>query len=162
MPHSLFLTPAYLHYEQHLRYQTKPAFLFLHIRLFSPKIIIREKAAYHVSLEAGSKAIPPLIFFKVSCVIADTMKGNVEALVNNAGVYSGKESLDMNIIDVNIKGVVLGTSLGLERMAKHGGIIVALGSTASLLASTASPLYTASKHAVLGMIRAHDENSYKK
>ena len=68
----------------------------------------------------------------------------------------------MNIIDVNIKGVVLGTSLGLERMAKQGGIIVQLGSTASLLASTASPLYTASKHAVLGMIRAHNENSYKK
>ena len=83
MPHSLFLTPAYLHYQQHLRYQTKPAFLFLHIRLFSPKIIIREKAAYHVSLEAGSKAIPPLILFKVSCVVADTMKGNIEALASN-------------------------------------------------------------------------------
>ena len=83
MPHSLFLTPAYLHYQQHLRYQTKPAFLFLHIRLFSPKIIIREKAAYHVSLEAGSKAIPPLIYFKVSCVVADTMKGNIEAMASS-------------------------------------------------------------------------------
>ena len=86
MPHCLFLTPAYLHYQQHLRYQTKPAFLFLHIRLFSPKIIIREKAAYHVSvsLEAGSEAIPPpLIYFKVSCVVADIMKGNIEALASN-------------------------------------------------------------------------------
>jgi len=89
-------------------------------------------------------------------------QGSVEALVNNAGVYGVKESLDMNIIDVNIKGTVLGTELGLQRMAKHGGVIVQLGSTASLVASSASPLYTASKHAVLGMIRAHDENSYKR
>ena len=89
-------------------------------------------------------------------------QGSVEALVNNAGVYGVKESLDMNIIDVNIKGTVLGTELGLQRMAKHGGVIVQLGSTASLVASSASPLYTASKHAVLGLIRAHDENSYKR
>ena len=53
MPHCLFLTPAYLHYQQHLRYQTKPAFLFLHIRLFFAKNYNPRKS--RISCEFGSR-----------------------------------------------------------------------------------------------------------
>ena len=85
--------------------------------------------------------------------------GRVEALINNAGLYGGKDNLDTDILAVNLTGLALGSRLALARMSVEaggcGGAVVQLASVASLVATSASPLYAASKAGVLGLVRSH-------
>ncbi len=81
--------------------------------------------------------------------------GKLDILVNNAGIWRGGrvedttvEDWDM-ILDVNAKGVFLGTKLAIPEMRKAGGgSIINISSTAGLVGSTRSSAYTASKGAV--------------
>jgi len=93
-----------------------------------------------------------LVWTRAETFFSDT--GGVEALVNNAGVYlSGDQDWKRNVVDVNITGVMHGTELALEKMKT--GVIVQVGSVASMVRSTAHGLYTSSKHAVYGLVRQH-------
>jgi len=58
------------------------------------------------------------------------------------------------IFDVNFTGVVYNIKLAMYHMLREGGRIVVIGSTGSYFAIPNMPLYAASKHAVLGLIRA--------
>ncbi len=82
--------------------------------------------------------------------------GPIAALVNNAGVVSmlKLEDIDVNegarVMDINAKGVFLGTKAAIPEMRKAGGgSIVNISSTAGLVGSLdGSPSYTATKGAV--------------
>ena len=82
--------------------------------------------------------------------------GKLDVLVNNAGIFrrggvEGTTEEDWDtIMDVNAKGVFLGTKLAIPEMRKAGGgSIVNISSTAGLIGdSISSAAYTASKGAV--------------
>ena len=81
--------------------------------------------------------------------------GGLDILVNNAGIWrrghvteTSSEQWD-DIMDVNAKGVFLGTKAAIPEMRKAGGgSIVNISSTAGLVGSKTSAAYSASKGAV--------------
>jgi NAD(P)-dependent dehydrogenase (short-subunit alcohol dehydrogenase family) len=87
--------------------------------------------------------------------------GGLDFVVNNAGVQLEKpldettnEEYDW-IFDVNVRGVFWGCKHAVERMrGSGGGTIVNTASALSLISDPFLPVYTASKHAVLGLTRS--------
>jgi len=86
--------------------------------------------------------------------------GQVQVLMNNAGVYS-KNNWKL-MLDVNLGGLAIGTMLAMERMGVsrggQGGLIFQTASIASLLSGSLSSaeeeMYTATKWATLGWTRS--------
>lgn len=85
--------------------------------------------------------------------------GKIDGLVNNAGICdlegeSPDDSLYNTVFDTNVRGV---WNMGMEvlvRMKDQGkGSVVNIGSVSSMCGVPRIPLYTASKHAVLGFTR---------
>lgn len=82
--------------------------------------------------------------------------GRVDVLVNNAGIYVPNIPFEEMPLDlwrkhfaVNSDGVFLGCKHGILRMKAHGGAIVNLGSTMSIVANPMGSAYCGSKAAVL-------------
>ena len=81
--------------------------------------------------------------------------GHIDILVNNAGIFEGgtvedttSESWD-RVLDINAKGVFLGTKAAIPELKKNGGgSIVNISSVAGLVGNHISSAYTASKGAV--------------
>lgn len=88
--------------------------------------------------------------------------GKVDVLVNNAGIDGALGRLDEQSI-TNIEQVyqvnVLGTTLVMREALRHmrprgTGVIVNVASIAGHVGFAGSPVYTASKHAILGLTKA--------
>jgi NAD(P)-dependent dehydrogenase (short-subunit alcohol dehydrogenase family) len=87
--------------------------------------------------------------------------GGLDTLINNAGVQLEKaldetsnEEYDW-VFDVNVRGVFWGCKHAVTRMRESGGgAIVNTASALSLVSDPLLPVYTASKHAVLGLTRS--------
>ncbi|KAJ6008248.1 hypothetical protein N7540_012224 [Penicillium herquei] len=59
------------------------------------------------------------------------------------------------IFDVNLNSVIFGLKLGIHYMKRNGGgNIVVIGSAVSYVSQPFNTFYTASKHAVLGLVRS--------
>lgn len=87
--------------------------------------------------------------------------GRVDAALLNAGI-EGKvgpiedytaEMFD-NVMAVNVRGVWLGLKYVMKAMAATGGSIVITSSTSGIRATPHMSAYTASKHAVIGLMRS--------
>lgn len=85
--------------------------------------------------------------------------GKVEALCNNAGIFS--KTAWQRVVDINLCGLVTGTMLAIERMGASrggpGGLIVQTASMASFLAgfdTIEESMYTCTKQGVLGLVRS--------
>lgn len=81
--------------------------------------------------------------------------GKLDVLVNNAGIYRTNRVEDTSseewdqIMDINVKGVFLGTKHAIPEMRKAGGgSIINISSVAGLVGSLDSSAYNASKGAV--------------
>ena len=94
-------------------------------------------------------------------------------MINNAGIYDSKTnygshniSTDYKVIETNLMGTILGTTLALEKMSLErggpGGLVVQISSTAALTSTGASSLYQASKYGVLGYVRSHGPQAEKR
>ncbi|XP_029303938.1 15-hydroxyprostaglandin dehydrogenase [NAD(+)]-like isoform X2 [Cottoperca gobio] len=82
--------------------------------------------------------------------------GGIDILCNNAGILNEAEW--EKTISINLVGVIRGTYLALEHMSKlsggRGGVIVNTASMAGLNPLPSCPVYTATKHGVVGFTRA--------
>jgi NAD(P)-dependent dehydrogenase (short-subunit alcohol dehydrogenase family) len=88
--------------------------------------------------------------------------GRIHAAVNNAGIEgrfgpvheATSEDFD-HIIGVNLRGIWLGLKYQIPHMLEHhGGAIVNTASSAGVTGIANVALYTASKHAVVGLTKA--------
>ena len=89
------------------------------------------------------------------------LEGEFDSAFLNAGIGIGypdaadlPESEYRRIVGANVDGVVLGTRELARRLMPDGGSIVATASLAGLTAMPFDPAYTATKHAVIGWVRA--------
>jgi NAD(P)-dependent dehydrogenase (short-subunit alcohol dehydrogenase family) len=88
--------------------------------------------------------------------------GRVDLVHLNAGIGTGcgvNEDFELELyrraIGVNLDGVVFGVHAALPALeAAGGGAIVATASLAGLTGMPHDPIYTANKHAVVGLVRA--------
>lgn len=86
--------------------------------------------------------------------------GRLDVVVANAGVvppWSDTDELDLEQLDavfaVNVRGVAATLKHGVSALKEHGGSIVVMASLNAWRAHRSQPVYTASKHAVLGLLR---------
>lgn len=89
-------------------------------------------------------------------------EGSLDVIHLNAGVTTGEGDI-RNLTDaqyerimrVNVDGVVFGARAAARAMAgSGGGSIVATASVAGLIGFSHDPIYTLTKHAVVGLVRA--------
>jgi NAD(P)-dependent dehydrogenase (short-subunit alcohol dehydrogenase family) len=87
--------------------------------------------------------------------------GRLDVVVANAGIvppWSDTDELDLDQLDavfaVNVRGVAATLKHGVAALKERGGAIVVMASLNAWRAHPSQPIYTASKHAVLGLLRA--------
>jgi NAD(P)-dependent dehydrogenase (short-subunit alcohol dehydrogenase family) len=87
--------------------------------------------------------------------------GKVDVALLNAGIEGTMTSIvdypaEMfdKVIAVNVRGVWLGLKYVMRAMESTGGSIVITSSTSGIRATTGLSAYTASKHAVIGLMRS--------
>jgi NAD(P)-dependent dehydrogenase (short-subunit alcohol dehydrogenase family) len=92
--------------------------------------------------------------------IRDT-HGRVDVVVANAGLvppWRTTDALDLEewdrVFAVNVRGVATTFKHAVPAMKESGGSMIAMGSINSFAAHPQQALYTATKHAVLGLVRA--------
>ncbi|KAK1788555.1 hypothetical protein P4O66_016975 [Electrophorus voltai] len=87
--------------------------------------------------------------------------GRVDVFCNNAGILNEKDW--EKTVSINLSGVVRGTYLAMDHMKKQnggqGGVIINVASMAGLGPLPGAPIYTATKHGVVGFSRALAETS---
>lgn len=123
------------------------------------------KTAAELSERGGECSFVPLDVTDAgqwSAAIAATLErhGELSVLVNNAGVFVGRDIESSSIEDwqrlcsVNLTGVFLGTKLALDALREsakrqpEGSVIVNLASIAGLVGSQLDPLYSMTKGGV--------------
>ena len=90
--------------------------------------------------------------------------GGLDVFVGNAGLFDRFRNLsDLNgdeisaafdeVFGVNVKGYLLGARAALPELARSGGAIVFTVSVAGFFTGGGGPIYTASKHAIVGLVR---------
>ncbi len=112
----------------------------------------------------GGKAKPYLLdvtnSLNVEKMIQDTVNefGRIDYMFNNAGISVSGEIKNMNleqwrqILDVNLMGVIYGSTIAYEIMRKQGfGHIINTASIAGLSPIPMATAYTTTKHAVVGL-----------
>lgn len=89
------------------------------------------------------------------------LSGEFDAAFLNAGIVTGESDVAAltdeqyrRALRANIDGVVFGTRELAARLMPNGGSIVATASLAGLVAAPLDPIYAATKHAVVGFVRA--------
>lgn len=86
--------------------------------------------------------------------------GRLDVVVANAGIvpaWSGTDDLDLDALDrtlaVNVRGVAATLKHAARALGPDGGSIVVMASLNAWHAAPSQAAYTASKHAVLGLVR---------
>jgi NAD(P)-dependent dehydrogenase (short-subunit alcohol dehydrogenase family) len=99
---------------------------------------------------------------EVAQAVHDTVEhfGRLDVVVANAGVvppWSDTDELDLDQLDevfsINVRGVAATLKHGVAALKERGGAIVVMASLNAWRAHPSQPIYTASKHAVLGLLR---------
>ncbi|XP_046576280.1 15-hydroxyprostaglandin dehydrogenase [NAD(+)]-like [Haliotis rubra] len=91
--------------------------------------------------------------------------GQVDVMINNAGILSKKIDIDKMLM-VNLGGTIRGSNLAIKHMRKdevgEGGVVVNVSSIAGLEPIFTVPAYTATKTGVVGFTRSWAANPYLK
>lgn len=90
--------------------------------------------------------------------------GKIDIFVGNAGIYDGNigitdipldriEDAFNEVMSVNVKGNLLGAKVVIPELLKTEGCMILTASHASFYSAGGGPIYTASKHAIAGLIK---------
>lgn len=90
--------------------------------------------------------------------------GKLDTFISNAGVWDFAKSLvEMEVetlspafdelFSVNVKGALLGAKAALPHLVETRGCLIATISNAGFYTGGGGPIYTASKHALVGLVR---------
>lgn len=127
---------------------------------------VDETGARAVAAEVGGLALPGDLSqpdgMAMAIDIAEDSFGRLNIVLLNAGITSGQSgvhNLDIEgyrrLMGVNVDHVVFGLTGAVPALHRAGGgNIVVTASLAGLTAMPEDPLYTATKHAVVGYVRA--------
>ncbi|XP_059152452.1 15-hydroxyprostaglandin dehydrogenase [NAD(+)]-like [Physella acuta] len=89
-------------------------------------------------------------------------QGGLDIVINNAGVGGEMGDQWIKTIDINVKGTIKGTMLGIDLMRKdkggNGGVIVNLSSMSALNPNPCGPVYSATKSAIICFSQAWSRN----
>jgi NAD(P)-dependent dehydrogenase (short-subunit alcohol dehydrogenase family) len=121
--------------------------------------------------DGGQRAAKDLGAHFVHCDVSDPVAwrqaglrierdfGGIDVACLNAGVRCPQRLIDqvdagelMRVIGVNIAGVFFGVQQAVRLMAPDGGSIVVTASIAGLRPTEADPVYSMTKHAVIGLM----------
>jgi NAD(P)-dependent dehydrogenase (short-subunit alcohol dehydrogenase family) len=87
--------------------------------------------------------------------------GPLAVLINNAGIMplgsfvAESDEIADRQIEINLRGVILGSKLAIARFTEHGGgHLVNVASTAGKFGAPGGATYSATKHAVVGLSEA--------
>ena len=121
-------------------------------------------AAERVAAEIGHGAIGMRLdvtdeaSFAAFLDTAEHAHGNLDVLVNNAGVdwmgpfHRGDNTISRRELAVNLMGPVIGSRLAVQRMLPRShGHLVNVASSAGRVPQPGSAVYTATKHGVVGL-----------
>ncbi|MEV4579652.1 SDR family NAD(P)-dependent oxidoreductase [Nonomuraea jabiensis] len=93
--------------------------------------------------------------------LAERRYGRLDLLHLNAGIPGRVDLADFDleryrqVVGVNVDGVVFGVRAGVPLLKRSGGgAIVVTSSLAGLVGFAGDPIYTMTKHAVVGLVRA--------
>jgi NAD(P)-dependent dehydrogenase (short-subunit alcohol dehydrogenase family) len=100
------------------------------------------------------------------CAVAEAVRafGRLDVFIANAGIFDGFRRLadipEEKLADacdelfaVNVTGCLLGAKAAVPELTKTAGCMVFTASVAGLNSGGGGPIYTASKHAVVGLVR---------
>ncbi|MBD2103522.1 SDR family oxidoreductase [Leptolyngbya sp. FACHB-261] len=99
---------------------------------------------------------------EVKALVEQTIQtfGRLDCAFNNAGIEQTPKPLTeqseeefAQIMDINVKGVWLSMKYQIPRMLERGGAIVNTSSISGVVGFATIPIYSASKHAVLGLTK---------
>jgi NAD(P)-dependent dehydrogenase (short-subunit alcohol dehydrogenase family) len=115
-----------------------------------------------VAKEVGGQAVAGSVADPGLWERAVAAENSLDIVFLNAGVYGFHGPIDelpldvfQRTVDANIAGVVLGTRATVPALrAGGGGAIVATASVAGVIAFEGNPIYTMTKQAVTGFVRA--------
>lgn len=82
---------------------------------------------------------------------------HLNAGVSGAGMGLGEDfdpAVYRRVLGVNLDGVVFGVHAALPALRRSGGVIVATASLAGLVGFGGDPVYSTTKHAVVGLVRS--------
>jgi NAD(P)-dependent dehydrogenase (short-subunit alcohol dehydrogenase family) len=111
----------------------------------------------HIEADVAAAEVWPDLIARV-----EERWGGLDILHLNAGVLTGSAGIDVLTDDqyrramgVNVDQVVLGLRAGIPALARRGGgDVIVTASLAGLVPFEHDPLYTLTKHAVVGLVRA--------
>lgn len=109
--------------------------------------------------------IDPASFHNVFDMASKYFESPVNLLVNNAGITGGLSFLDDDTprswemaVSVNLTALIRGTQVAVQHFRKHlkgnEGVVVNLSSAAGLYPHPEMPVYSATKHGVVGFTRS--------
>lgn len=114
------------------------------------KITLKQQFLYH-QCSVDDEATLEQVFSKIKHELRQ-----IDVVINAAGIVNEQNTLET--LSINTIGTINSTLLAVEHMRKDkggsGGQIINIGSIASYTPTIRTPIYTASKYAVLGFTKS--------